>query len=68
MFLLEALLIETLGSIFAKSATDLLTVGIPSMASLSKRVPVPILKASEVACAVTTTSSADVEPLKVTLT
>ena len=55
--LLEALLIETLGSSFAKSATDLFIVGTASISSLDKTVPVPTLKAADPASAETTTSS-----------
>ena len=58
VYLLEALLIETLGSIFAKSATDLLMVGTPSIWSLVNKVPEPTLIASDPAAAVTTNSSA----------
>ena len=48
---------DTLGSNLAKSATDLLIVGIPSMAALSKNVPVPTLIRATPLEAVTTTSS-----------
>ncbi len=54
-------LMETLGSSFAKSATDLLTVGIPSIAFLSRVVPVPILMVPSLLEAVTTTSSTEDE-------
>ena len=56
-YLLEPELIVTLGSILAISAIDLFTVGIPSIASLSRNVPVPILIEPEVAAAVTVISS-----------
>ena len=58
-------LTDTLGSIFAKSATDLLIVGTASISALVIRVLVPILKA-EAAFPVTTTSSAAELLLKVT--
>ena len=50
-------MIETLGSSFAKSATDLFIVGTASISSLDKTVPVPTLKAADPASAETTTSS-----------
>ena len=56
-YLLEPELIVTLGSILAISAIDLFTVGIPSIASLSRNVPVPILIEPCVAAAVTVISS-----------
>ena len=60
-YLLEPVLIETLGSIFAISAIDRLTVGIPSIASRSKNVPVPILIEPSDAVAVTVISSISLE-------
>ena len=56
---------ETLGSIFAKSATDRLIVGTAFISSLVNRVLVPILNA-EAGFAVTTISSATEELVKVT--
>ena len=56
-FLDDAEFIDTLGSNFAKSAIDLLIVGTPSIACLSRKVPVPILILETPLEAVTTTSS-----------
>ena len=56
---------ETLGSIFAKSATDLFIVGTASISALVMSVLVPILKA-EAGLAVTITSSATELLVKVT--
>ena len=56
---------ETLGSILAKSATDLFIVGTASISALVIRVLVPILNA-EAGLAVTITSSAIVLLVKVT--
>ena len=55
----------TLGSIFAKSATERLIVGTASMASLVRIVLVPILNASA-GLAVTTISSAAPDAVRVT--
>ena len=58
VYRLEALLTDTLGSIFAKSPIDLFIVGIASICDLVNRVPVPVLTIPEPASAVTTSSSA----------
>ena len=58
VYLLEALLTETLGSILAKSPIDLLIVGTASISTLVRRVPDPVFTITEPAAAVTTSSSA----------
>ena len=60
-FLDEPVLIDTLGSSFAKSATDLLIVGTPSMAVLSSNVPVPTLIDPALEAVVTTSSTSAVD-------
>ena len=60
-FLDEPVLIDTLGSSFAKSATDLLIVGTPSMAVLSNKVPVPTLIDPALVAVVTTSSTSAVD-------
>ena len=54
-------MIDTLGSSFAKSPTDLLMVGTPSMAALSNAVPVPILIDPAFDATVTTSSKSSAE-------
>ena len=60
-FLEEPVLIETLGSNLAKSPTDLLIVGTPSIAVLSKSVPVPIFIEPAFEATVTTSSRSSAE-------
>ena len=68
VYLLEALLTETLGSILAKSPIDLLIVGTASISALVRRVPDPVFTITEPAAAVTTSSSAsDLESVTETL-
>ena len=64
---LEPELIETLGSIFAISAIDLLIVGMPSIASRSRNVPDPILIEPSGTVPVTVISSTS-EDAKLTVT